>query len=185
MTFPIPSVEPTALTAGDTVQWTRSLAECPASAGWVLTYELRNATNAYSFTAAASGDDHAVVVTAAVTGVWTPGTYRLAGYATLGAERHEIFRGAVEVRANLAIAGATDDRSHVKRVLDAIEAVIADRATRDQQFYQIAGRSLQRTPMADLLVLRDRYRAEYERELAAARLARGERGRRVILTRFA
>jgi hypothetical protein len=37
-----------------------------------------------------------------------------------------------------------DGRDHVRRVLDAIEAVIENRATIDQQHYQINNRSLTR-----------------------------------------
>lgn len=59
-----------------------------------------------------------------------------------------------------AIEDGQDLRSHAKKVLDAIEAVLEKRATKDQESHTIAGRSLSRTPIADLLMLRDRYRAE-------------------------
>ncbi|WP_123711612.1 hypothetical protein [Sinobacterium caligoides] len=51
-----------------------------------------------------------------------------------------------------------DDRTHAKRVLAAIEAVIEKRASRDQMAYSIDSRSLSRTPIADLMLLRDRYK---------------------------
>ena len=56
---------------------------------------------------------------------------------------------------------------HVRRVIDAIEAVIERRATKDQKSYSIDGRSLERTPIDELLLLRDRYRAEWQRLLAS------------------
>jgi len=58
-------------------------------------------------------------------------------------------------------------------VLDAIEAVIENRATLDQESYQIGGRSLKRMPIADLMRLRQLYRAEVAGEEAAAKLAAG------------
>ena len=51
--------------------------------------------------------------------------------------------------------------------------MIENRATMDQQEYAIGGRSLKRTPMADLLRLRSVYRTEVKNEIAAERLAAG------------
>jgi hypothetical protein len=61
-------------------------------------------------------------------------------------------------------------------------AVIEGRATRDQERYRINNRELQRTPISDLIRLRDRYREEARRERAAAK-GQSLLGRRV-LTRF-
>ena len=65
------------------------------------------------------------------------------------------------------LAAGHDARSHVQRVLDAIEAVLEKRATLDQEQYRINNRELRRTPIADLLKLRDRYRMELQRAKAA------------------
>jgi hypothetical protein len=53
-----------------------------------------------------------------------------------------------------------DPRSHARKTLDAIEAVVEGRATKDQQAYTIGGRSLQRMPIKDLMYFRGVYRAE-------------------------
>ena len=45
----IPSTEPAVFTAGDTLKFTRSLADYPASEGWVLSYTLVNADAKISF----------------------------------------------------------------------------------------------------------------------------------------
>ena len=68
-----------------------------------------------------------------------------------------------------SIAAGHDARSHVQRVLDAIEAVLEKRATLDQEQYRINNRELRRTPIADLLKLRDRYRGELARMKAASK----------------
>ena len=47
--------------------------------------------------------------------------------------------------------------------------MIEKRASLDQERYRINNRELYRTPIADLLKLRDLYRAEVRREQAAAR----------------
>ena len=67
------------------------------------------------------------------------------------------------------LAAGHDARSHVQRVLDAIEAVLEKRATLDQERYRINNRELVRTPVADLLKLRDRYRGELARMKAASK----------------
>jgi len=80
--------------------------------------------------------------------------------------------GTFEVVANRD-AATTDPRSHVKITLDAIEAVIESRATKDQESYSINGRSLSRTPLKDLLMFRDKYKAEYLKEQRKESIANG------------
>jgi hypothetical protein len=69
-------------------------------------------------------------------------------------------------------------------VLDAIEAIIEKRSTKDQDSYSIQGRSLGRTPIADLILLRDRYRAEWVREQRAERIRNGLGHSGVVKVRF-
>ena len=58
----------------------------------------------------------------------------------------------------------------VQRTLEAIEAVIEKRASIDQERYKINNRELWRTPIPELLVMRDRYRSELRRLKAAMEL---------------
>ena len=55
-------------------------------------------------------------------------------------------------------------RDHYRIVLDAINAVIEGRATQAEEEFSIAGRSLRRTPLKDLLG----FKLQYERLLAAS-----------------
>ena len=71
----IPTTEPAAVNAGDTVRWRRALADYPASAGWALTYTLLNAAGKITITASAQGDDHLVSVPAATSAGWAAGDY--------------------------------------------------------------------------------------------------------------
>lgn len=169
----VPSIEPAEITAGDTVTWRRTLADYPASASWVLSYALRSAAGSYDFDASASGDDHLVSVAPTTTKGWVPGTYSWAAFVTKAPDRFEVARGTIVVRRNLAAPGPLDDRSHARKVLDAIEAVIERRATKDQEEYTIGDRSLKRTPIAELIKLRGIYRGEVRREQQAADLAAG------------
>lgn len=165
----IPFGEPSKLTAGDTWEWRRALGSLyPPSDGWVLTYALRGVGN-INLTATASGSDHLIQVSAAVTADYAPGDYRWSALVTKAGERHLVGNGFLQVLPNLAAItdGSYEFRSPTKIALDAIEAVLQHRATLDQQAYTIGGRSLTRTPIKELLLLRDRFRAEYQVELDA------------------
>lgn len=183
---PVVSREPERIVAGDTLRFVRTdlAADYPADQGWTLTYEARNAASTVTFAAAASGSTFAVSVGASTTTTWAAGDYVLGGYVAKAGERYEIYRGALRILPNLAASGAADRRSHAEKVLDAIEAVIEKRATRDQESYEIDGRKLTRTPLPDLIKLRQLYRAEVARERNAARLAAGLPGRNRLLVRF-
>ena len=57
--------------------------------------------------------------------------------------------------------------------VDAVEAVLENRASMDQQSMSIAGRSLSRMSITDLMTFRDRYKAEYLKEVKIARIKNG------------
>lgn len=180
----IPTVEPLEWAAGDTVQWTKDLADYPAGT-WTLAYYFRGAAGGLAATATASGTTHAITITAAQSAVLAPGRYAWEAYVTSGSVRHRVGGGTVLVTRNLAATPAGfDARQHCEKVLDAIEAVIEGRATRDQQSYSIAGRSLQRMPVADLIVLRDKYKFEVAELRRAERIAQGLGTKSRILVRF-
>lgn len=180
----IPTTEPAEIQAGDTIQWKKTLSDYPASSGWVLSYTLINAAAKITITGTASGDDHLVSVTAATSAGYGAGTYAWQAVATLGSARYTVGSGTMTVKANLAAATTLDNRTHVKKTLDAIEAVIENRASMDQQAYTIEGRSLTRTPMADLIKLRDKYNALYLQEQNAEAVNAGRGGKNRIFVRF-
>lgn len=175
------------LTAGDTLDFITSVPDYPASAGWTLKYRLapRAAGTAYDITATASGDDYRVQVAAATTANYAPGDYTWTAWVELGAEVYTVDRGQLEIRARSStLAAGHDGRSHAQKVLDAIEAVLEGRASLDQQEYAINGRSLKRTPLADLMRLRQLYRNEVQGEDAANRLEAGLGGGRKVQVRL-
>jgi hypothetical protein len=179
----IPTLEPSSVNAGDTWRWTRSLADYPASAGWALSYTLINASAKITISASASGDDHAVTVAAATTAGYAAGTYDWRARVSKDGEVYTVGEGRITVR-NAFAASTFDARSHARKTLDAIEAVIEGRASSAVAEYTIAGRSLKHIPVADLLALRDKYRAEVLREDAAAAVAAGLPDRRRVFVRF-
>lgn len=175
------------LTAGDTLDFETSVPEYPSSGGWTLKYRLapRSAGTAIDLTATAEGDGYRVQAAAATTATWAAGFYTWTAYVEKAAERYTVGRGQLEIRAaSTTLAAGSDGRTHARKVLDAIEAVLEGRATLDQQEYAINGRSLKRTPIADLMRLRQLYRNEVQGEEAAANLAAGLGGARKVQVRL-
>lgn len=180
-----PTVEPQTLVVGDRWMWKRTdLGTDYPPASYSLKYSLRldgSGATEIEITATGSGSDYLAEVASATTAGYTAGTYSWQAYITRtsDAQRVLIGSGSVEVVANRD-ASTTDPRTHARKVLDAIEAVIENRATVDQQEYTINGRSLKRMPIDDLIKLRKQYRAEVAAEVAAAN-GTGMRKLKVVL----
>ena len=106
-------------------------------------------------------------------------------------EKYLVDDGTSAVEASLAAASAetaVDTRSRVKRILDAVDAMIEGKATLDQQEYVIdtgaGSRSLKRIPIPDLILLRKTYAQLYNRELRKSGRRRGGRAFKTYLAQF-
>lgn len=179
--------EPTELRAGLTWQWTREdLVDYPAST-WTLKYWLKKtgATGAnLSIPAVADGDYFDVTVAASTTATYTAGEYTWVAVVTAGSEAFEVDHGRLTILPRYDAASNLDDRSHARVVLEAIEAVIEGRASKDQEEYTIGNRSLKRTPMKDLREMHTYYANKVAAEEAEDRLDAGEVGGRRLLARL-
>ena len=179
----IATIEPAALVAGDTWSWQRTLSDYPAGT-WTLTYYLRGVNGEASFAAAASGGDHLVTVAKATTAAYKAGDYELVGIVDNGSSRYTVIRQSFTIKPDPTQTGAGfDARGHSRKVLEAIQAVIESRATKDQEEYTIAGRSLKRTPLPELIKLLNFYETRVAGEQAAENLAKGTGRPRVIQVR--
>lgn len=161
MAYTVPTSVPATLRAGDTAIWSRSLADYPASAGWAITITLVKAGTKITVVSVADGDAHKSTVAAATTAGWVAGSYAYQERVTLGAESYTIGTGNIDIMADFASATASgmDARQHAQRTLDALEAWIENRDIGVAE-YEIAGRRLKTISIADLLLLRDRYKRE-------------------------
>lgn len=181
--------EPEQITAGDTTKWKRSFSEFPAPT-WVLTYELRSKENTgqkITITAVQDGvtSDHLATISATGSATWKPGFYTWAAYMTAGSERKQVDRGHFEILPNLATAAANfDGRSHTKKVLDAINALLEGKALHDKESYTIANRSIKHMSIDELLKWRSRYQAEFRREQDALKIEKGLGTGNKLKTRF-
>lgn len=177
MTASVPTNEPSELRAGLTWQWRREdLSDHPASA-WTLTYYFKKTGSSganFNIVAAADGDHYAIEVAKGTTAGYTAGDYTWVAVVDDGTDAFEIDRGTLKLLPRYDQAANLDDRTHARKVLEAIEAVIENRATKDQQEYSIAGRKLVRMPVQELMALRDKYRAEVYSEQLGERARNGQ-----------
>ena len=162
----IPTTEPLKFRAGDKVQWQKSFADYPASESYVLKYYLViSGANLITITADPSGDNHLITIPAATSASYAVGRHTYQARIEKDTEKHTVGTGIIEVLADLsADASGADYRSHVKQVLDALEAMLVGKASSDQLSYSIAGRSLSKFSPEELYTWRNKYRAEYLRE---------------------
>lgn len=183
----VPIREPESVVSGDTATWKITLGDYPASDGWTLKYRLINAAGKIDITSSADGDDHLVLVAAATTAAWSPGTYTWQSYVDgVSSQRFTIASGSVEIKPDLAAeAAGYDTRSTAKKALDLIDAaLLAHGANAWTQEYEIAGRKMKFKSVADFMALRDKLKAEVAREAATERMRRGLAPRNKILVRF-
>ena len=169
-----PSQVPVELQLGDFWAWKREdLSQDYPVAAYSLSYEFNLVDGAtvanFTLTASESGDDY--IIEESSTTSYTKGNYNWVSYITRSSDsaRVKLEEGFVEIQDNYATTSASV-RSHAKIVLDAIEAVIENRATMDQSSMSIAGRSLSRLSIDELLTFRDRYKAEYLKEVKQLRI---------------
>jgi hypothetical protein len=180
------------LIAGDTLRFDTEVPDYPATSGYTLSYRLfarTGAGGAIDITASANGAGYRVNVLPVTTASWEPGRYSWSSYVTDGTDRFVIERGEIEILADpVAGSDSYDTRTHARRVLDAIEAVLEKRASVDQMELSVefSGqvRQLKRTPLQDLIALRSKYLMYVADEEAAERMRNGLGSRRRVMARF-
>ena len=184
----IPVNEPLSIRSGNTVKWRKSLSDYPANDGWALTYTLTlqsDFSKRLQVAAVVDGADFVTTLTAVQTAAMPAGTYNLFGSVSKSGERYDVFAGTIEIKPDLASLLTGDHRSDIKRKLDAIEAAIEGKATVDQLSLSINGRSITRYSLAEMLTLRDRLKADYQKELQAEQFGRTGINPRRVGVRFA
>lgn len=176
-----PTIEPISFRAGDTIKWTKSLADYPASAGWALKYKFVGDKGAPAvIAAAASGDDFSVTITATTTAAYVAGIYTLQGWVEKAGEQYTISVTTVEILANLSISSATDTRSNARKQLVLIETAIESYSVRPVESVSAFGRTWTRPSLRTLYNLRSRYLREIRKEEDAQRIAQGKKPRRIV-----
>lgn len=159
---------PSQITAGTTFKFSLNLTAYPA-VNWAVFAYLRGA-HAIDMQAEPQGNMHVFNIPTSITKEYQAGHYgySLRAIHVESGDVDEIDAGSTEVITDLSTVSTHQDfRSHARKTLDALEAVIEGRASLDQERYRLNNRELYRTPLTDLIKLRNQYRAEVAREQAS------------------
>ncbi|EEL8285096.1 hypothetical protein DEI76_19045 [Salmonella enterica subsp. enterica serovar Agona] len=157
---------PLQITAGLTLDLRLSF-RAYSAASWSGSLLLRGPAS-IDLTASADGNEFVFHADASATATWAPGDYWCSVRVTSGDEVKEAQNGKIRILPDIAnLPVGYDGSTYAERVLAAIEAVIERRASLDQESYKINNRELSRTPISDLLTLRDQFKREVGKERAA------------------
>lgn len=173
---------PSKIVAGDQVSFTTKLKNYSSTDGWALTYHLVNYESHESVDGTPDGDAWSFTITAAKTSDYSPGQYDAFAIVSRDEERISIIRQKVQVLPNPA-AGAGDFRSQAEIALDAVEAMLARKATQDQKAVTIDGHLITRFSFDELMRHRDRLRREVQQE-REREANDGRTRKRVVRTRM-
>lgn len=145
---------------GTTVEAVFELPDHPASEGWTVTVIARG-VGPYDVVAIADGDKHVILMPTDM----PAGDYWYQVFAEKGALKHMPLEGQFTVQPNLSSqAAGYDGRTEAKKALDAINAVLAKKATTDQKKYKINNRELERMSVGELQKLRSFFVMKVRRE---------------------
>jgi hypothetical protein len=178
------STEPLSFRSGDIVEFVKSFSDYSAADGWSCYYRLVNSANAYTaIQATADGTSFVISIPKATTAAYTPGKYTLFGWVTKSSEQYQVYKGACEVLVDIsALTTGYEIRSHVKKVLDALEAVIEGRATEKERSVSIGGQAIELMTLAELRQEWLKYKQYYDDEIRADNIANGkETGKKILI----
>lgn len=177
-----PQREPDELVVGSLWAWTRpDITLAYPTASYTLKYRLSQQETPFAsidITASKDTDAHAVTHTEALGS--PAGQYSWQAVVVRDSDSAEVVvdRGFLKVIAALSGGEAS---SWVFKVLTAIRATLQGTASKEQQEYQIGGRTIISRPIGDLLMLEKEFSKRWNREQADADRQRGRRGRRVLV----
>ena len=176
---------PKEITAGFTYEWEETFSQYPASTyGLTATFILNTYGNTrYTVTAVANGDGFSFTIPATVSADFTAGNYKLYLFVTLGAAKYLVGNQDVVIKAN-PLTATGDTRSHIQKVLDAIEAVLENRATQEYQSMSINGYSITQMSPEELLKLRSYYKNELRKANNLDRINNGGSPSNTIKVKF-
>jgi hypothetical protein len=185
MTFAVVQSDiPSQLTVGESASWKWSDTTFPADT-WTLVYVLVSAGNKITITAVASGSDHLVELSSTTSADYKAGDYSYQAHVSNGSgQRYKVAEGVLTIAVDFAEQSrGHDGRSHVKKVLDSLEALIEGRASKSQIQQSLGGAiSVQHMGTDELMRMRDQYALKYRKELLSKA---GKSTRRTIYSRFA
>ena len=140
-------LEPSEITIGFQTTWTIKLADYLPSNNWTLKYSFQNKDNAFTLASIADGEDHVIDVEASD---WTnisaaAGVYWVTKYVeNTDGTKIKLDRYSTTILANPLGDTVSDNRTHARKMLEALEAVEEGRATYNQSMFRVGAGSAMR-----------------------------------------
>lgn len=184
-----PTTEPEVVSPGDFIQWKRpDLGGDYPPASYTATYVARitgGGNTEVQVVGTTSGSDYLFTVSSTTSADFVPGLYhwQLEIKRNSDNSRIVIDRGYFTCVADLDVNGA-DPRTHAEIMVAKIESILSGKADSDVASYSIAGRSLSKMSFRELTDARDYYRKEYQREVIAERIRKGQGTGATVQVRF-
>lgn len=190
MSYTIPDQEPDSIIAGLTAQWKIYLADYLPGDDWILKYSLKKSgVSAINISSTDNGDDyHLINLTPEVTALYTTnGEYAYQAYVENSdtGEKYLIETGIIEIKPGLSASSTSyDPRTHARKVLDAINAVIEGRASYNQSSVKVGDKELRYYSFSQLVELREYYLQQVELEDQNIASANGNAVHNAFLIQF-
>lgn len=183
-----PEIVPGVIRAGDNLEFAYKCydtvgTELLTGNSYTAYFVLSNSSDAYSFSSVTMNTQgYVFAVPYATTSGWTAADYSTQIYCEDGTNRYPQTSGYLTV--NPALTSAVDGRSDYRTIRDALNAQILGTATAGQQAMSIAGRSIQRMSLEELMNAFDKFDAKVKSEEAQQDISEGKSPKNTISTKF-
>jgi hypothetical protein len=180
-----PDSVPDALHAGDSFLLEIAGSDYPASE-WTTTIVFSNSLARYTANSSSNGNDHRFNITPTTTEDWTAGNYNWQIYFSKTGYRVTHATGRIKILADIADASAgTDIRSFPRKIADALESIVNNRATKEQlMLVSLNCKDLNVNFTEDVYLHWSKWTARAEQEEAAGKVAAGMGRPTSIYARF-
>lgn len=175
----IPTQPPESFTAGETVKWTHTFSDFPASDSWTCAYKFDGPAQ-FSVSTTASGAAFAVSIAASTTDDYTPGDYTWVALASKAGETYVAASGSMRILRNPASGTVSAAYTAWQNALTAYQELAAGKVANGT----INGKTFTAHSLTEMRRAVEQLKADYLREKRADDLAAGRGGSRVIKTIF-
>lgn len=178
MSIQVLSRIPEEMTLGDTIKFKKSLGDFPFSDGWTLTYYFvkEDGSTAELFNVEAtqfeSSEDYLITIATDDTSGRAAGDYSWRAKVTKSGETSTIEMGSITL--NPSYTSVVDTRSDACKIVAAIDASMANKATPEQKKLKIKDREVEKYDTGQLMQMRTYYSTICQREKTAEDLALGK-----------
>ncbi len=153
--IPIPRGNiPDSFLAGETVEWKDSFTKYPANDGWTMRWRFRG-NHKLDVNSVADGGSFKTTLSSTQSSDLSHGNYAFQALVEKSDKKYFVRQGIVEVVRSLAdYEEPFDTRTYEEQLLEAVEAVLLNRATEKHASYTIGNRNISLLSPTELMKMR-------------------------------